>query len=135
MDCHTEVTHNYSVQHYFINNYDCLLNCALKVSCDPLVVCLITFSSLCLLSCSSNLCCSTSSAFRSSWNALCWDRRFASSSSSITSNKLCSIVLPINTSSIGFTSMSKSNSYEKVMDMVIANQNIIVYSCKIISIM
>ena len=73
----------------------------------------LTFSSLCLLSCSSNLCCSTNSAFLNSSKALCCDLRLDNSSSSITSNKACSTVLPTSTSKIGLTSMSKSNSYKK----------------------
>lgn len=74
---------------------------------------LLSFSSLCRLSCSSNLWVSTSSAFLSSSNRLCCARRLASSSSSITSNNACSIVLPTKTSKIGFTSISKSNNCKK----------------------
>ena len=70
----------------------------------------VTFSSLCLLSCSSSLWVSTSSAFLSSSNALCCALRLASSSSSMTSRRACSTVFPTSTSRMGFTSMSKSKS-------------------------
>lgn len=44
-------------------------------------------------------------------NSRCLCLSAANSSSSITSSKACSIVLPTRTSRIGFTSMSKSNNY------------------------
>lgn len=69
-----------------------------------------TFSSLRRLSCSWSRCTSASSLFRSSWKALCCALRQASSSSSITSSRDCSIVFPTRTSNTGCTSMSKSNS-------------------------
>lgn len=81
------------------------------LSTSPCCLIRLSFSSLCLLSCSSNLWVSTSSAFLSSLNRLCCDRRFASSSSSITSSSACSTVLPTRTSRMGLTSMSKSNNW------------------------
>ncbi|TNN76136.1 hypothetical protein EYF80_013667 [Liparis tanakae] len=53
---------------------------------------------------------SASSLFRSSSKALCCALRQASSSSSITSKRDCSIVLPTRTSNTGCTSLSKSNN-------------------------
>lgn len=69
-----------------------------------------TFSSRCLLSCSSSRCTSASSTFLISSYAYCLARRLASSSSSITSRRDCSIVFPTKTSNMGLTSRSKSKS-------------------------
>ncbi len=75
----------------------------------------LTFSSLFLLSCSSSLCVSTSSAFLFSSNIRCCSLSDDSSSSSITSSSACSTVLPTRTSRIGFTSRSKSNSCNNIL--------------------
>lgn len=93
----------------------------------------LTFSSRLLRSCSSSLWVSTNSALRFSSKVryrisfemyiltiqnyhececvTCWALRLASSSSSMTSKRACSTVLPTRTSRMGFTSTLKSNNY------------------------